>query len=57
MKVEYFEGHDGQWRFRVVGGNNEIMVSSEGYAGGKTAAERGFQDLLGVMVDFWDSQD
>jgi len=30
-RFEVFRGEDGQWYFRVVGGNGEIMSQSEGY--------------------------
>lgn len=30
-KAELFKGRDGKWRFRIVGGNGEIIAQSQAY--------------------------
>jgi uncharacterized protein YegP (UPF0339 family) len=49
MTVELFKGSGSQpWRFRLVGGNGEVMSQSEGYASkwnAKRAARRAFPAL------------
>lgn len=32
MKIELFEDAGGCWRWRLVGGNGEILATSEAYA-------------------------
>lgn len=50
VKIEIFQGKDDQWYFRPVGGNGEILATSEGYAT-STNAERAANELLpGVEV-------
>jgi hypothetical protein len=42
--VEYFRDRAGEWRFRIVAGNGEIVASSEGYTR-QADARRGLADL------------
>lgn len=44
MIVEIFEDVSGEFRYRLKGGNGEVMATSEGYTT-RTDAERGFVDL------------
>lgn len=47
--VEYFVDAGGEWRYRVVGGNGEIMVTSEGYTS-SSDARRGLADLATELL-------
>jgi len=47
-KVEVFEDEKGDFRFRVKGGNGEIIVTSEGYTR-KHDATRGFATLIDII--------
>lgn len=51
MKVEYFTDKAGGHRFRVVGRNGEIIVSSESYTK-PYSAKRGFRRLCTLIVAF-----
>lgn len=44
-RVEVFEGRDGQWYWRAVAGNGEIVSASEGYVS-KWNAKRGARRLF-----------
>lgn len=46
--VELFEDSAGEWRFRVKGGNHEIVATSEGYVD-KHGARRGYETLFNIM--------
>lgn len=46
--VEIYEDVAGNWRYRVVGGNGEIVAASEPYAS-KSNATRGFADLCRIV--------
>lgn len=49
--VEVFQGADETWRYRVKGGNGEIVCQSEGY---KTQAHaiRGARDLCRCVMGY-----
>ena len=47
--VEYFVDAGGEWRYRVVGRNGEIMVTSEGYTS-SSDARRGLADLATELL-------
>lgn len=46
--VELFEDSKGEWRFRIKGGNHEIVATSEGYVD-KSGAKRGYETLFNIM--------
>jgi uncharacterized protein YegP (UPF0339 family) len=46
--VEFFEDEGGEWRFRVKGGNGEIVAASEGYAS-ESNARRGAETLFELL--------
>lgn len=46
--VEFYEDVASNWRYRIVGGNGEIVMASEPYAS-KSNAVRGFGDLVRVI--------
>lgn len=50
-QVEYFPDAAGEWRWRVVAANGEIVgVSSEGYTNTRQGdAERGFRDHVSAV--------
>jgi uncharacterized protein YegP (UPF0339 family) len=49
-KVDLYQSTDGQWRFRVVAGNNRVLLSSEAYVS-KAGAENGIASVLENGVD------
>lgn len=49
-KIEVFKRADKQWGFRVVAANGEVVAQSEGYKGGKKAAERGARATVNAIV-------
>jgi uncharacterized protein YegP (UPF0339 family) len=49
-KVALYQSGDGQWRFRVVAGNNRTLLSSEAYVS-KAGAENGIASVLENGVD------
>jgi uncharacterized protein len=48
--VEFFEDEQGEHRFRIKGGNGEVLATSEGYTR-KQDAVRGFWDLARAAAD------
>lgn len=46
--VEYYQDEQGGWRFRVKGGNGEIVAGSEPYAS-EANARRGLADLRRIL--------
>jgi uncharacterized protein len=48
--VEFFEDEQGEHRFRIKGGNGEVLATSEGYTR-KQDAVRGFWDLARATAD------
>lgn len=46
--VEVYEDVAGNWRYRVVGANGEIVAASEPYVS-KSNATRGFADLFRIV--------
>lgn len=46
-KVVYLKDKRGRWRFRVVGGNGEIVCQSQAYSR-CIDAKRGFEDLTAI---------
>lgn len=48
--TEIFKDEDGQWRYRIKGGNGEIMATSEGYTRPEDAV-RGYRDLRRVVKE------
>ena len=49
-KVEVFEGLTGDWYFRVVAANGEIVSQSEGY-GSKSDAEAGSDAMRRAVLE------
>lgn len=47
-KVEFYQDDKGGHRFRVKGGNGEIVAASEPYAS-ESNARRGLQDLRRIL--------
>lgn len=47
--VDIYEDEAGEWRFRVKGGNGEIVAASEGYVSAENAA-RGFATLQAICA-------
>lgn len=43
---EIFADESGTWRWRLKGGNGEIMATSEAYVGGESHARRGVNDAV-----------
>lgn len=48
-KIEFFIDAEGKDRFRIVGGNGEIVVTSEAYDS-KSNAQRGVDDLTAILT-------
>lgn len=48
--AEYFRDVAGEWRFRIVAGNGEVVASSEGYTS-QADARRGLGDLCRAVRD------
>lgn len=48
--VEVYQDAAGEWRFRVKGGNGEIVAVSEGYTR-KDDAKRGYFALRAIVSD------
>lgn len=46
--IELYEDKDGQWRYRIKGGNGEIMNTSEPYDS-KSNARRGYIQLRELL--------
>lgn len=46
--TEIFRDQDGQWRFRVLGNNREIVATSEGYSR-EADAVRGLKTLRRIL--------
>lgn len=46
--IELYEDKDGQWRYRIKGGNGEIMNISEAYDS-KSNARRGYIQLRELL--------
>lgn len=46
----------GEWRFRIVGDNGEILLASEGYVS-KSNAERGLETALAEMAEIHDASE
>lgn len=50
MPTQIYQDKAGEWRYRIVGGNNEKMASStEGYIT-EQDAHRGYDDLVSLIV-------
>ena len=49
-KVDLYQSTDSQWRFRIVAGNNRVLLSSEAYVS-KQGAENGIASVLENGVD------
>ena len=51
-KFELFTDKAGEYRFRYVAPNNEIMFQSEGYAGigARNSAVRSIQNTMGIAT-------
>jgi uncharacterized protein YegP (UPF0339 family) len=47
--IEIFQDETGDWRFRVKGGNGEIVAASEGYVS-ESNARRGAENLSLIMM-------
>lgn len=47
-RAEVYEDKSGNWRYRVVGANGEIMVGSQAYSS-KSNAHRGLGDLASAF--------
>ncbi len=47
--IDYFEDEAGEWRFRVVGGNGEIVAQGEGYTR-KADAVRGARTTRDILL-------
>lgn len=50
--VEFYEGDDGDYRWRVQAANGEIIATGEGYTR-KPDAKRGFQDAARTIREAW----
>lgn len=49
-KYESYKGDDGQWRWRLLGGNGEGVIPPEGHST-KTDAKRAFVRATALMVE------
>ncbi len=49
-KIEVYKRADGQWGFRVIAANGEIVAQSEGYKGGLKAAAKGARAVVNAIV-------
>lgn len=54
-KLEFFKDSDDRDRFRVVGGNGEVMMSSEGYES-KSNAVRGYLSLKDAINEITEAK-
>ena len=43
-----YKDEAGEWRFRIKGGNHEIVATSEGYVD-RSGAKRGYETLFNIM--------
>lgn len=52
-RIEFYQDAAGLHRFRIMGGNGELVHSSEGYDSAGNA-QRGFETLHKIVQEIWE---